>query len=69
MSSINNNPTPMQRPSMSWKGGPHGGKIDPLKAQEIRALLSMGYPQHKIAARYGVTQQCISKFKTGYRKT
>lgn len=69
MVSLSGDLTPMQRPSLEWRKGRFGGKIPPEKAQLIRDLLGAGFRQVAIAKRMGVTQQCISRFKTGFRKS
>lgn len=69
MVSLNGDLNPLFRPSQAWKSGKYGGKIPPEKAKEIRELLAAGFAQAKIAKRLGITQQCVSTFKTGNRKS
>lgn len=40
-------------------------KLRPWQVEAIRELLYLGIPQHKIAARYGIVQQTVSKIHTG----
>lgn len=51
--------------SLTRKGRPHGVKLNPAKAAEIRRLRRIGHRPSDLARRFGVTQNTIYKITSG----